>query len=77
MNTTFRNYQTNPINTIENTYKSMLQNQTLKYVIYVNNELSMTKPVLYDLWTIIDNLESIVKCFNNNGEIEIGKSQNV
>ena len=59
MNTTFRNYKSGSDN-VEQTYKSMLENQTLDYVTNINSSLSMSKPAIYDIWDIIDKLESIV-----------------
>jgi len=60
MNTAFRNYKANSINNVEQTYKSMLENQTLDYVANMKTSLSMSKPAIYGIWDIIDKLESIV-----------------
>jgi hypothetical protein len=44
MNTAFRNYKSDSVNNVKQTYKSMLENQTLDYVTNIKTSLSTSKP---------------------------------
>jgi len=55
----FRNYD-NDNNNVENTYKNMLQFQTIEYVEKMNNKYKNFPNKNYKIWDLIDKLNNIV-----------------
>ena len=56
----FRNYKDSyKVNTVANTYKKMLENQTLKYVQNIQNKYKTFPNKKYNLWDTIDQLNNI------------------
>jgi len=57
--TKYRNYETSVFqDRVENTYKKMLENQTIEYVKEMKSKYSKSKE--YNIWTLIEKLDSIL-----------------
>ena len=56
----YRNYSNCNYNKVEQTYKYMLENQTIEYVIKMKEKYLSNSYKTYNIWFLIDKLDKIV-----------------
>ena len=57
----FRNYENSEYqNRVENTYKKMIETQTLDYVIKMKKKYNSFPNIKKTIWEVIDMLETII-----------------